>query len=429
MKITILNGNPEAGDSPFDRYVDKLVTALSVENHAVENLKLRDMEIKTCTGCFGCWVKTPGECIVPDDSHEVCRAMINSDFLLWAAPMRMGFPSALLKKMMDKSIPLIHPYFVVDHGEAHHRPRYEHYPRIGLLLEGEAGTDDADLALVSDIFSRTALNMKSRLEFVYTTDTQIQDVVLAISSDSDKEVLFARNLGGIPGYSHSKPQHLTLFNGSPRGPKGNTPQMLEQVMHGFTADGSHTAEMHHLAQRAKHDHHVQAFTNAEAVVLGFPLYTDAMPGLVKEFIEALAPLLKKNKQVPMGFLVQSGFPESTHSRHVERYLEKLTSRFGGSYMGTIVKGGCEGVHLMPENMNKKLFEKLTNAGKALAEKGHVDILTLNDLAKPERYPAYLVPVFKLLARTPFLSTYWNSQLKRNGVYEQRFAQPFVESVK
>jgi hypothetical protein len=59
-------------------------------------------------------------------------------FVLWAAPLKMGFPSSLLKMALDKHLPLIHPYMLVDHGEAHHRKRYAHYPRIGLLLEKEA---------------------------------------------------------------------------------------------------------------------------------------------------------------------------------------------------------------------------------------------------------------------------------------------------
>lgn len=426
MKITILNGNPESQNKTFDAYIAKLAETLEAQDQETKTLFLRDININYCVGCFGCWVKTPGQCVARDDSHEVCHAIINSDLLLWAAPMRMGFPSALLKKMMDKSIPLIHPYFVVEHGEAHHRPRYDLYPRVGLLLEQEADTDKEDLDIVSDIFSRTALNMKSRLEFSFTMNHSVDEVARVIMDGSEAEVPFRRNLSSIPGWSNIVPSHLTVFNGSPRGPKGNTPLMLEQVIKGFTVDGQHTSELHHLVRKNEIDQHVNAFANAEAVLLGFPLYTDAMPGLVKSFIEALAPLRGREGNPPIGFLVQSGFPESAHSRHVERYPEKLVERLGSSYMGTIIKGGCEGIHVMPENMNRKLFDKLIEAGKALAEKGHVDAKKLDAIAKPERYPRYLVPVFKLLTKTPLLSFYWDGQLKQNGVYEDRFARPFVE---
>jgi len=46
------------------------------------------------------------------------------------------------------------------------------------------------------------------------------------------------------------------------------------------------------------------------------------------------------------------------------------------------------------------------------------------LAQPECYPVYLAPVFRVFVRLPVATSYWDSQLKENGVYEQRFARPF-----
>lgn len=47
---------------------------------------------------------------------------LRSNYLL-AGPLVMGYPSALIKTGMDKFLPLIHPYVIVDHGEAHHLKR------------------------------------------------------------------------------------------------------------------------------------------------------------------------------------------------------------------------------------------------------------------------------------------------------------------
>jgi multimeric flavodoxin WrbA len=141
MKVTILNGNPDPNNLTFDSYLVQLTQKLEESGSQVTRLTLRDLKLQYCSGCFGCWLKTPGECVANDDNPQMLRAIINADFMLWAAPMRMGFPSALLKKSMDKMVPLIHPYIVVDHGEAHHLARYNHYPRLGLLLEKEMGGD------------------------------------------------------------------------------------------------------------------------------------------------------------------------------------------------------------------------------------------------------------------------------------------------
>jgi multimeric flavodoxin WrbA len=425
MKITILNGSPDS-QSDFEAHLEQVEHVLAGDGHTVHMFTLREMDIRSCVGCFGCWVKTPGECFSPDESSQVRRTVIDSDFLLWAAPLQMGFPNSLLKIMLDKSIPLIHPYFVVEHGEAHHRPRYDHYPRLGLLLGREEDTDEQDLEIVGDIFSRTALNMKNRLEFVHLSDQPIEETVKAITTYSSSGVAFETDLPPLAGVQISPPASLTLFNGSPRGLKGNTPLMLEQFAVGFKAGGGQCDEIHHLMRLKQKDAFVQAFAEAESVLLGFPLYTDAMPGIVKAFIEALEPLKGQTNNPPMGFLVQSGFPEPTHSRHIERYLKKFAGRMGSPYLGTIVRGNGEGTRLQPDSWNRRLYNPLQQLGLLYAKNGSFDTELLAKVARRERRPSYMMPFYKFFVRTPLSKMYWDMQLKKNGVYEERFARPYVD---
>ena len=426
MKITILNGSTNPTGSALDVYLAQLKTALENERHTVTLLKLSGLDLHYCIGCFGCWVKTPGECVTRDASQLTCQAMIDSDFTLWAAPLHMGFPSALLKQVMDKSIPLIHPYFDVVNNEAHHRKRYAHYPRLGLLLEKEADTDETDLQIVADVFSRTALNMRSRLEFALTSETPAAETARRILTRPRTFVSFARRLEPTSGAHIQPPARLTLFNGSPRGRKGNTPILLTQFGEGFASLPAHAYELHHLNRLKDTARFVQAWAEAECVWLGFPLYTDAMPGMVKAFIEALEPLRGRPGNPPVGFLVQSGFPEAAHSRHIERYLQKLAARLSSPYLGTIVKGSGEGVRLMPEQSNQALFTAMQRLGRGLAETGGLEVEMLQQVAKPESYPAYLAPFFKIFVRTSTASWYWDSQLKQNGAYERRFARPYAQ---
>ncbi|MFH2102500.1 MAG: hypothetical protein ABIJ39_03990, partial [Chloroflexota bacterium] len=276
MNITILNGNPVS--SPFDTYLTQVQSGLEGEDHTVTRLDLRDMPLRYCVGCWGCWVKTPGECVNRDASLEMGRAVIQSDFTLWAAPLKMGFPAALLKMANDKHLPLIHPYMVVDHGEAHHLKRYARYPRLGLLLEKEAATDERDLQIVTAVYCRTALNFKTRLEFCLTTETSAAEVAARITTPNGRPLPLPGRLEPIAGTSISPPTRLhrqlhaggmahgrheaarlTLFNGSPRGRRGNTPILLEQFANGF---GGPTV-MHHLIQVKQTERFVQAFAEAE----------------------------------------------------------------------------------------------------------------------------------------------------------------------
>lgn len=420
MKITILNGNPQA--SPFDAYLAHLSQLLEAAGHQLTQIDLRDLPLRHCIGCWGCWVKTPGECSNRDASIEMDRAVINADFVLWAAPLKMGFPSELLKMALDKHLPLIHPYMEVAHGEAHHLKRYPRYPRLGLLLEKEPVTDEGDLQIVSDILCRTALNFKSRLEFSLTTEIPPAQVASRISSRAGSILPLPARLAPTQGSVITPPSRLTIFNGSPRGRRGNTPLMLEQFAQGFALP----LETYHLVRMKETEKMVNAFAQAECVLFGFPLYTDAMPGLVKRFIEALQPLTARGNNPPLAFLVQSGFPEGLHSRYVERYLAKLAARLGSPYLGTIVKGGGEGTRMMPPQMTQKLFSNLQALGAGLALHGRLDPGLLQAIASPERFPAYLGPVFRFFLRLPIAHSYFDNMLKQNGVYEQRFARPFTQ---
>jgi multimeric flavodoxin WrbA len=175
MRITILNGEPEA-ESTFDLYLQDVTRKLAAQGHAVTMLDLRALDLKGCSGCLGCWVKTPGECQKRDESAVVRRAAIGAELLVLASPMTMGFTTALLKRAADQLIPLIHPYLVIEGGETHHRARYASYPAFGLLLGAEGDADAEDIEITTAMWARMARNLKSRL------------VVAAVASRSALEV-------------------------------------------------------------------------------------------------------------------------------------------------------------------------------------------------------------------------------------------------
>jgi multimeric flavodoxin WrbA len=161
MKVTLINGNPDNGQSHFEAYAKELATLLEQSGMETSSFKLRELNILSCTGCWGCWVKTPGECLFADDTVAIRRQAVHSDWVIFLSPLKLGFTSALLKKVQDKFIPLVHPYIELVNNECHHEKRYEKYPKIGLVYAPEADTDEEDLEIVSAIYGRFAINFKS----------------------------------------------------------------------------------------------------------------------------------------------------------------------------------------------------------------------------------------------------------------------------
>ncbi len=182
MRILILDGQLGADSEMYAVYISELASALKTRGDDVQIISLRDKKLKSCTGCWSCWVKTPGLCAAKDATHEVRREYIHADFVLLTSPVIMGFTSALLKMTQDKLIPLVHPYITLVNNECHHEPRYPKYPLLGLLLDRNGDADDEDISIISDIQKRFALNLKTELRFTMTTDQPVREVCDAINA-------------------------------------------------------------------------------------------------------------------------------------------------------------------------------------------------------------------------------------------------------
>jgi len=217
---------------------------------------------------------------------------------------------------------------------------------------------------------------------------------------------------------------LTVFNGSPRGKNSNTSILLEHFINGFTKSSASLVEIRYLLLTGNAAKNVELFGHSENVIIAFPLYADAMPGIVKYFIEKLEPFCGKDGNPTLGFIVHSGFPEAKHSRYVEKYLEKLAYRLGCPYAGTIIKPSSEGIRMMQERRTRKVFSIFHELGKNFAKNKTFDPILLEKLVKMESLSGIGTIIVKLISWLGLINFYWNMQLKKNGVFKDRFAQPY-----
>ncbi|MEG0379190.1 MAG: flavodoxin family protein [Eubacterium sp.] len=85
----------------------------------------KEKPLKNCIGCFSCWVKTPGACILKDSYDNLGAVLSKCDeFKIISACTYGGF-SPFVKNIMDRSIPYLLPYFQIKNGEMHHQQRYD----------------------------------------------------------------------------------------------------------------------------------------------------------------------------------------------------------------------------------------------------------------------------------------------------------------
>ncbi len=151
MKALVFNGERK-GENYCDAVYDILLEELENRDFRVDKYILRDTEIASCLGCFGCWIKTPGICVINDEQMEIIRKAVQSDLLVFLTPVTFGGYSSELKKALDRLIPIILPYFKEIGGEIHHAARYEKYPSIiaiGILTDHDEESEKIFKKLVN----------------------------------------------------------------------------------------------------------------------------------------------------------------------------------------------------------------------------------------------------------------------------------------
>ena len=157
MRITVLDGTRD-GQQAEAVAREVLISELEDQASEVTTYPLREMEIRHCLGCFGCWIKTPGECVIDDPARDIARAVVQSDLVVYFTPVTFGGYSSELKKAVDRNICLVAPDFTTVNGETHHKLRYERYPRllgVGLLVR----VDPESERIFRTLIERNAINM------------------------------------------------------------------------------------------------------------------------------------------------------------------------------------------------------------------------------------------------------------------------------
>ena len=157
MKALILDGTKSSNDEST-KIFNLMLEELNKLNWEVISIALEDINIGYCTGCFGCWVQTPGECVIKDYEENVVKDMVHSDLIIYLTPIVFGGYSSILKKALDRQIGRVLPYFVKINGEVHHSKRYEKQQSllsIGLLDKYDSEKEEIFKTLVA----RNAINM------------------------------------------------------------------------------------------------------------------------------------------------------------------------------------------------------------------------------------------------------------------------------
>jgi hypothetical protein len=156
MHAVILHGGTPQHPE-LETLLDETCAALQAIGWSTETLRLAEMNIHPCVGCFGCWLRTPGECLRDDDGRVTARAQVQADARIILTPVSFGGYSGLVKLAMDRMIPTISPLFQMIHGEMHHLLRYPE-PASWFAIGWLPRPNPERTALFTHLIERNAIN-------------------------------------------------------------------------------------------------------------------------------------------------------------------------------------------------------------------------------------------------------------------------------
>jgi hypothetical protein len=107
-------------------------------------------------------------------------------------------------------------------------------------------------------------------------------------------------------------------------------------------------------------------------------------------------------------------------------MEKLAKRLGCRHIGTVIRGGVEGIRIQPGWMTKKTTQSFRELGVGYVKTGRFDEEIIRKLAPWERLSVSRRLFFRGLNTLGLSNMYWNMMLKKHDAYEKRFAHPFKD---
>ena len=255
--------------------------------------------------------------------------------------MTFGGLSTAVKRVVDRSIPYVHPFFELRAGpdgtrELHHRRRYPNVIAQEWWLWGPS--TEAERACAERLWRANAAGQNGRAGGLWFPSSPAGVGAHASAPATARtEPPAWTTPPGRPAW----PLRVTLVNGSPRGARSNTHALLAglaaQLADTCACDSEDGACCH---MREPGSANLLA---CDTIVLGFPLYVDALPSGVIGLLERLAKAAREAPGLlPCLYAVANcGFYEAAQIRPAFAVLENFCAASDLAWCGGVAVGGGE----------------------------------------------------------------------------------------
>lgn len=148
----------------------------TIEKYQCDIYSKEEFNVKSCLGCFCCWLKTPGSCVIKDCGRSINESMIKSSKFIIFTKLTYGSYSPFTKSVLDRSIPNISPFFKTENSEIHHKARYKKYPEFIVVAYCEDSSTNEENTF-HKLVKANAINFQAK---------KYKSILIKSSKDIDK---------------------------------------------------------------------------------------------------------------------------------------------------------------------------------------------------------------------------------------------------
>ncbi len=145
---------------------------IDINDKNIAYADLSSMKISPCVGCFGCWVKTPGKCVIRDDATKIYPLIAQADEVIYISHVFCGGYDIPMKTMLERAIPIQQAFIRIHNNETHHLQRDVKPKKALIIAYGDISHEERNI--FSELIERNALNMNFiKSDIIFTEKNEV----------------------------------------------------------------------------------------------------------------------------------------------------------------------------------------------------------------------------------------------------------------
>ena len=343
-----------------------------------------DGNIRPCNGCFCCWHKTPGECVIKDGYGDMGKLIHDAEEVVVISKYTYGGFSSFVKNVFDRCLGYVLPQLEPVKGESHHQKRYPEEKPMSFIFYGHDLNEE---------------EKKSAVRYVTAVCANVRGIVKEVIFRESEEKKINRE------ENECNSRKVILLNGSMRFTNGNSAILAKQLAKQLNKETETIALGRYLKDMPAL---IDKLEEAQSIVFCVPLYVDGLPGQVIRLMETWAQREKVSfKKIYV--LGNMGLYECEQLVNLFEAVRQWSDKMGFEYGGALGVSAGELIGVLMQHLKfggwptQKIARGMNRLSKTIDEGGKTeDIYT----------EPYLFPRSIYLA---IANTNWNSLAKKNGI--------------